>query len=80
MGARGHGRSPLLQDLAVSAAVRYIVETSGKETLYDIVKDPGEYQDVAGDPAYAPALAELRLELLRRLMEMERPVPRIWPY
>lgn len=59
---------------------RYVVEAGGKEALYDLARDPGEYTDLAGDPAQAGALAELRGRLLQRLIERERPLPRIWPY
>jgi N-sulfoglucosamine sulfohydrolase len=34
-----------------------------KEELYDLEKDPHELKNVAGDPAYAKVLAELRAEL-----------------
>jgi len=63
-----------------TARFHYIVEASGKETLYDLRKDPAGYQDVAADPAYAPALAQLRQDLLVRLIERERPLPRVWAY
>ena len=59
---------------------RYIVRTGGREELYDLDKDLGEYFNVAGDPAYAAALSEARAELIRRLLQMERPLPRTWPY
>jgi hypothetical protein len=35
---------------------------------------------VAGQPEYADVLADLRRETLRRLIEMERPLPRVWAY
>ena len=59
---------------------RYIAEAGGKEALYDLEVDPGEYADVANDPGYAEVLAEMRGKLLRRLIELERPLPRVWPY
>jgi choline-sulfatase len=34
--------------------------------LFDLEKDPGEFRNVADDPAYAPALEELRSALLAR--------------
>ena len=59
---------------------RYVVEASGRESLYDLARDPVGYHDVASEPAYAAVLAEVRHELLRRLIERERPIPRTWPY
>jgi arylsulfatase A-like enzyme len=59
---------------------RYVAEANGRESLYDLDNDPGAYHNVAGDPDYAPTLAEARHELLTRLLERERPLPRVWPY
>ncbi len=59
---------------------RYICESDGKESLYDLERDPAEYVNVAMDQSYASALAECRAEMLRHLLEAERPLPRIWPY
>ena len=59
---------------------RYVCESSGRETLYDLEQDPGEYVDVAGDPAYAAALSDLRHRLLQRVLAAEQPLPRAWAY
>ena len=59
---------------------RYIARADGREILFDLRQTHGEYCDVAGDAAYAETLAELRHELLRRLIERERPLARVWPY
>ena len=59
---------------------RYIIESDGRESLYDLQKDPSAYQNVAKDPAYASVLENHRLRLIRRLIEIERPLPAIWPY
>jgi len=59
---------------------RYVVEADGRESLYDLVEDPNAYHDLAGDPDYGSTLAEARHELLARLLERERPLPRVWPY
>jgi arylsulfatase A-like enzyme len=59
---------------------RYVVGADGKEMLYDLDLDPGGYRDVAHEPAYASTLVEVRHELLMRLLERERPIPRVWPY
>ncbi len=63
-----------------TARFRYIARASGQEVLYDLSKEFGEYCDVAGEPAYAAALADLRHELLKRLLVRERPAPRTWTY
>jgi len=59
---------------------RYIAEADGKESLFDIEKDPGDYHNVAAEPEYAPVLARMRHLLVKRLVESERPIPRTWPY
>ena len=59
---------------------RYVAHADGQEFLYDLEAEWGDYRDVAGDSSYAPALAEVRRTLVRRLIEMERPRPRVWPY
>lgn len=59
---------------------RYVVRTDGREELYDMSKDLGEYFNVADQAAYAEALSDMRAELIRRLLQIERPIPRTWPY
>ena len=59
---------------------RYLTEASGKESLYDLTEDPEGYHNVIDNPAYASVLAEMRRELIRRLIERERPLPRVWAY
>jgi len=59
---------------------RYIVRENGREELYDLTRELGEYSNVASDPSYAAALSEARGEMVRRLVQVERPMPRIWPY
>ena len=59
---------------------RYVVRINGQEALYDLTRDLGEYFDVAKGPAYAGALSEMRGELVRRMLQMERPIPRTWAY
>ncbi|WP_158279899.1 sulfatase [Coraliomargarita sinensis] len=46
---------------------------SGAEMLYDLEKDPGENRNVAGDPAYAEALKEMRALLVKRRAEAGGP-------
>lgn len=59
---------------------RYVSRANGKETLYDLEKDPHEYQDVTGNPEYADLLSEMRHKMLKRLIEIERPARRVWSY
>ncbi len=60
--------------------LRYVLCASSHEELYDLDKDPGGYRDLAGDPQYADLVATFRGELARRLIEMEQPHRRVWPY
>ena len=55
---------------------RYVVDSGGEEWLYDLSQDPEGYRNVAHEPAHRSVLAEVRCELLRRLIERERPRPR----
>ncbi len=71
----GHGWKRLRTD-----HFSYLVHADGRECLWDISVDPGEYFDVAASGAYSAALAECRKALLQRLLEIERPLPRAWPY
>jgi arylsulfatase A-like enzyme len=84
-GADGPGRESALLEHRGWKSLRtprfhYLCESSGRESLWDLERDPGEYADVAGDPAYASALADLRRLLLQRLLENEQPLPRVWNY
>jgi arylsulfatase A-like enzyme len=63
-----------------TAQVRYRIETDGREALFDLARDPGEYHDVAAEPDYADALATARRQLLQRLLDRERPLTRTWTY
>ena len=59
---------------------RYLVHADGREGLWDLTADPNAYHDVAASSDYAEALAECRHLLLKRLLEIERPLPRSWAY
>jgi arylsulfatase A-like enzyme len=59
---------------------RYIAEGDGGESLFDLEAPFGEYHDVAHEPGYADALADMRRRMVNRLIEMERPSPRTWAY
>jgi hypothetical protein len=56
------------------------LEADGTESLYDLERDPAAYHDLSVDPAYASVLADHRHELLCRLLERERYIPRTWAY
>ncbi len=59
---------------------RYLVHADGRENLWDLSDDPGEYEDVSRSDSYRGALAECRHLLLRRILEIERPLARTWTY
>jgi arylsulfatase A-like enzyme len=59
---------------------RYVIEADGRESLFDLEQDPNGYHDRAGEPALGEKLADLRRQTLVRLLERERPIPRVWPY
>ncbi len=59
---------------------RYVVTTDGTEQLFDLTQPLGEYHDVAARAEYAADLAEVRRELVQRLLSIERPLPRVWVY
>ena len=59
---------------------RYLIHADGSEGFWDMRDDPHELHDVAGDAAYQQVLTDHRRILLRRSLELERPLPRTWPY
>ena len=59
---------------------RYIAHADGRELLFNLNAPCGEYHDIAERPENADQLAEFRHELVRRLIERERPLARVWPY
>ncbi len=59
---------------------QYLIHEDGRENLWDLEADPGAYHDFAESGKYQAALAECRHVLLRRLLAMERPLPRTWTY
>jgi arylsulfatase A-like enzyme len=63
-----------------TATHRYLLRADGQELLFDVGKPLGEYHNVAGEKAYAEVLAEHRHQMARRLIQIERPLPRVWPY
>ncbi|MDA0709621.1 MAG: sulfatase-like hydrolase/transferase [bacterium] len=59
---------------------RYVAHEDGREFLYDLRMQWGEYRDISGYPSSAVALAQHRQLLIRRLISMERPLKKTWAY
>lgn len=59
---------------------RYLIHADGRESLWDLALDPDAYHDVSSRADYRDALDDCRQVLLTRLLAMERPLPRVWPY
>ncbi len=79
------GRPSALTEMAGARTLRmdryrYVITSEGKEMLFDLEADPGEYRSVAGEGAQAQALSEARKEMARRIIALERPLPRTWQY
>lgn len=63
-----------------SERYRYICREDGRELLFDLNRDPGEYTNCAADAGYSGALADIRRQLVLRLLRAERPRERAWSY
>jgi arylsulfatase A-like enzyme len=63
-----------------SQEYRYIAHDDGREFLYDLNAEWGEYRDVSGEEGYAAALTKHRQFLIQRLISMERPRKKVWSY
>lgn len=59
---------------------RYVAEADGTERFFDLRRDPWEYRDVSDDPEYTAKLAEARAALIGRMLRIEQPIAREWPY
>lgn len=59
---------------------RYLLHSDGKEMLFDLVEDPGEYFDIAEKPEARGFIHEMRHMLATRLLELERPREKVWRY
>jgi len=60
--------------------LRYVAMADGSEMLFDLKNDPWEYRNVADDPEYADALCGARKALIGRMIRIEQPLAREWPY
>jgi arylsulfatase A-like enzyme len=63
-----------------TARYRYLIHADGREFLWDLDTDPGEYHSVAHEHTYAETVFSCRKLLLTKLLSIERPLPRTWPY
>ncbi len=54
---------------------KYTWRLGGPEELYDLVEDPWELRNLAGDPRHAFTLNEWRLKLIQKLVEAETVSP-----
>jgi len=63
-----------------TSCCHYIVRDNGSETLYDLDRPHGQYENVAGEPAYRERVAQLRLDMLQRLLAQARHAPRTVQY
>ena len=63
-----------------TARYRYVSYADGRELLFNLEEDPYAYQDVANEPSHARTLAEVRHQMLVHLLQIERPIPRMWAY
>ena len=84
-GEANHGRDCALTETSRTRAIRtdghrYVIDRDGRETLYDLVRDPGEYVNVASESDYASTLSEHRRLLLQKLFETSTPLRREWAY
>lgn len=79
------GRTSALIEFRGSRALRtrdhlYVAHDSGRECLYDNTTPMGAYHDLSGDPQHAATLADMRHQLLQRLIAAAPVRPRDWTY
>lgn len=61
-----------------TATHRYLIHDDGRESLWDLRDDPGEYHDIAVDQP--DVVVSMRGLLLSKLLAIERPLPRAFAY
>ncbi|MEM1026906.1 MAG: sulfatase-like hydrolase/transferase [Planctomycetota bacterium] len=59
---------------------RYLLHEDGRELLFDLRAEFGEYRDVSADPAQRDALLEHRHALATRMIQIARCHTPVWPY
>jgi arylsulfatase A-like enzyme len=62
------------------SSFRYVLSANGSERLYDLNKDPMEYDNLVDVEAYREYLHEARFALLKRMLRIEQPLKREWAY
>ncbi|MEO1237953.1 MAG: sulfatase-like hydrolase/transferase, partial [Planctomycetota bacterium] len=58
---------------------RYVLHDNGREHLYDLTAEHGEYHDVVDDPVHRDALYEHRHGLATKMIDAYHATPRGWP-
>jgi arylsulfatase len=82
----GKGKDATLQQatnnrILRTKAAKYCVWQNGEEVLFDLARDPHELRNVAGEVGSRALLDEMRVRLLRRVIDTADPLPeRIAPY
>ena len=69
-----HGDGDIMLRTDSAKYLRYAGRSEGNEVLYDLARDPGEFSNVAGDPAYVTSLREMRDRAFARTVEASRSV------
>ena len=59
---------------------RYTVIAGGQEEFYDMRKDPYQYHNLIGDPAYQEEIDKHKKLLLQRILKNEYMIPREYVY
>ncbi len=57
---------------------KYVFHATAMPELYDVESDPGELNNLAGDPAYRNAASELRGSLIKWMEEISDPLLNRW--
>lgn len=82
----GKGKDATLQQATSNRILRtktakYCVWQNGEEVLFDLARDPHELRNVAGEAGARALLDEMRVRLLRKVIDTADPLPeRIAPY
>lgn len=61
-------------------AHRYVCHRDGREELYDLATDPGEYTSIADNTTQTSVLSDHRRLLIQRLIDASLPRRREWAY
>jgi len=69
----GH-QTPYEQRLVRTRNAKYVFNAPESDELYDLERDPHELHNVAGDPAYAGALEEMRQLLRQHMIDSRDPL------